>query len=125
MNYMLLENQTLSSMKAEHFEYVKSNKPDPPPKSERLCHNDMITSILVLQPEDYQENTRASSHKTSGYETKKNIKFITASRDGTVKVWVGLSLKWEKTINVSASWVTAIQYMVLSKRLVAACANRM
>ena len=57
MNYMLLENQTLSSMKAEHFEYVKSNKPDPPPKSERLCHNDMITSILVLQPEDYQENT--------------------------------------------------------------------
>ena len=53
MNYMLLENQTLSSMKAEHFEYVKANKPDPPPKSEKLCHNDMITCILVLQPEDY------------------------------------------------------------------------
>ena len=48
MNYMLLENQTLSSMKQEHFEYVKSNKPDPPPKSERSCHNDMITSIIII-----------------------------------------------------------------------------
>jgi Ca2+-binding EF-hand superfamily protein len=26
MNYMLLENQTLSNMKTEHFEYVKSKK---------------------------------------------------------------------------------------------------
>lgn len=48
MNYMLLENQTLSSMKQEHFEYVKSNKPDPPPKTEKECHNDMITCILVI-----------------------------------------------------------------------------
>ena len=61
MNYMLLENQTLSSMKQEHFEYVKSNKPDPPPKSERQCHNDMITSIIVIQHEDYQENRGGSS----------------------------------------------------------------
>jgi len=52
----------------------------------------------VLQPEDYQENTRATMHKSSVYETKKNIKFITASRDGTVKVWVGLGLKFEKFI---------------------------
>jgi Ca2+-binding EF-hand superfamily protein len=28
MNYMLLENQTLSNMKTEHFEYIKSKKPD-------------------------------------------------------------------------------------------------
>jgi len=47
-------------------------------------------------------------HKSSGAETKKNIKFITSSRDGTVKVWIGLALKWEKTIQVSTSWVTAI-----------------
>ena len=31
MNYMLLENQTLSNMKTEHFEYVKSKKIDPKP----------------------------------------------------------------------------------------------
>ena len=58
-------------------------------------------------------------------EKKKNIKFITSSRDGNVKVWMGLNLKCEKTIHVSSSWVTAIQYMVNSKRLVAASANRM
>ncbi len=64
-------------------------------------------------------------HKSTGNESKKNIRFVTSSRDGTVKVWLGLSLKWEKTINVSTSWVTSIQYMVFSKRLVAASANRM
>lgn len=58
----------------------------------------MITCILVLQPEDMMEGGRANVHKSSGFETKKNIKFITSSRDGTVKVWMGLQLKWEKTI---------------------------
>lgn len=43
--------------------------------------------------------------------SKKNIRFVTSSRDGTVKVWLGLQLKWEKTIQVSSSWVTCIQYM--------------
>ena len=46
-------------MKQEHFEYVKSNKVDPPPNKEKLCHNDMITQILVLLPEDYQDSYRA------------------------------------------------------------------
>ena len=84
----------------------------------------MITQILVLLPEDYQDTYRVQSHKTR-VEYKKNIKFITGSRDGTVKIWNGLFLKWEMTINVSQSWVTAISYMTLSKRLVAASANRM
>ena len=48
MNYMLLENETLSSMKAEHFEYVKSDKPDPSPNQVKFCHSDMITNILIL-----------------------------------------------------------------------------
>lgn len=104
---MLLENQTLSSMKQEHFEYVKSNKPDPPPKTERQCHNDMITCVIVIQQEDYQENRgggggSSNPHKAVGGDTsKKNIRFVTSSRDGTVKVWLGLQLKWEKTIVVS------------------------
>lgn len=46
MNYMLLENITLSSMKQEHFEYVKSNLPDPAPHKSKLCHSDMITCII-------------------------------------------------------------------------------
>ena len=50
MNYMLLENQTLQDMKQEHSEYVKSNKPDPPPHKEDKCHSDMITSILLIHP---------------------------------------------------------------------------
>ncbi len=119
-------------MKQEHFEYVKSNKPDPPPKSERQCHNDMITCVIVIQHEDYQENRGGSSssqiEKKSAPPTetqKKNIRFVTSSRDGTVKVWLGLQLKWEKTIQVSNSWVTCVTYMAQSKRLVAASANRM
>ena len=68
------------------------------------------------------------------------VKFVTSSRDGTIKIWSGLGLKHEKTIYVSRDnnirkkvskkkkeekcWVTAIAYMTLSKRLVAACANR-
>jgi len=57
MNYMLLENQTLSSMKQEHFEYVKSNKPDPAPTRDSLCHSDMITCILLLMPPEDQKLT--------------------------------------------------------------------
>ena len=33
-------------------------------------------------------------------------------------------MKCEKNIKVGPSWVTAIQYLKASKRLVAACANR-
>jgi len=97
MNYMLLENQTLSSMKQEHFEYVKSNKPDPPPKTDRQCHNDMITCVIIIQQEEYQENRGGSvptdPQPPQGQVTetaKKNIRFVTSSRDGTVKVWLGL-----------------------------------
>ena len=31
MNYVLLESQTLSTMKIEHFDYIKSNREDPKP----------------------------------------------------------------------------------------------
>lgn len=42
-------------MKREHFEYVKSNQPDPAPTKVKLCHADMITSIIILQPDDNTE----------------------------------------------------------------------
>jgi len=57
-------------------------------------------------------------------EQRKYIKYITSSRDGKVKIWNGLSMKCEFTINVSEFWVTAITFMTLSKRLVCASANR-
>jgi len=130
MNYMLLENQTLSLMKQEHFEYVKSNRTDPAPHKEQQCHSDMITCIHVVLPEQFQDQNRNNSKKAVVLgafpgEYRRTIKYITSSRDGTVKVWTGTQLKWEMTIRVSKSWVTAIHYMTLSKRLVAASANRM
>ena len=56
-NYMLLENQTLASMKTEHSEYVKSNVPDPAPTKGKLCHSDMITSIHVILPDETENLT--------------------------------------------------------------------
>jgi hypothetical protein len=68
----------------------------------------MITCILVIYPDSYYEIGGEYSTKQVGYEIKKNIKYITSGRVGNVKIWLGLNLKWEKTINVSSSWVTAI-----------------
>jgi hypothetical protein len=42
-------------MKREHFEYVKSNQPDPAPTKTKLCHADMITAMIILLPDDNTE----------------------------------------------------------------------
>jgi WD40 repeat protein len=146
MNYMLLENETLSSMKAEHFEYVKSNIPDPERKKKDLCHYDMITWILVLPPEDESDNKFSNDKEEEDKEqreTKQAVRYVTSSQDGTIKIWYGSSTKWEKTIEVwkhveeniygsvkiygkkvTTYWVNCIQYMTKSRRLVAAWADR-
>jgi WD40 repeat protein len=138
MNYMLLENETLSSMKAEHFEYIRLNPPnttyahfDPPPNKDKECHADMITCIYVWMPdEDYSMDTleiddgtgkQGDAKKT---EVRKTIQYITSSRDGRVKIWNAKTLRADKTINVSKYWVNCIQYMTKSQILVAACADR-
>lgn len=84
MNYMLLENQTLSSMKTEHSEYVKSNKADPAPTRTKLCHSDMITSIHVILPPESEDLTQE--------QFKRKMKYVTSSRDGTVKIWLAHNL---------------------------------
>lgn len=84
MNYMLLENQTLSSMKQEHSEYVKSTKPDPAPTKTKLCHSDMVTSIHVILPSDGEDLTND--------QFKRKMKYVTSSRDGTVKIWFAHNL---------------------------------
>ena len=46
MNYMLLENQTLSSMKKQVSGYVKpENNADPVPSETTKCHKRNITCI--------------------------------------------------------------------------------
>jgi hypothetical protein len=103
MNYMLLVNQTLSSMKQEHFEYVKSNVPDPAPNKIDICHKNMITSIIIILPEE-----KDLSHE----QFKRKMRYVTASRDGTVKIWFAHNLALEKMIVVAEDvWVTCISYM--------------
>ena len=79
MNYMLLENETLLSMKEEHCEYIKSNKPDPAPHKWQFCHSDMITCIIIIPPDDPNLTAEQYKHK---------LKYATSSRDGWVKIWM-------------------------------------
>jgi len=125
MNYMLLENQTLSSMKKELSTYVKTEKDDPPPLKETECHAKNITSIIIIYPEDLNESSRSNAYQPGSAEYKKHMKFVTGAQDGKVKIWGGINLKHEHTIPVSSYYVMAICFMTHSKRLVAASADRM
>jgi len=122
MNYMLLENQTLSSMKQEHSEYIKSSIVDPAPHKAN-CHSDMITSIYIITPDP--EEMTYNPERPEPYRRK--MKYVTASRDGKVKIWNAFTMKLElkEIVVVKDIWVTCIHYMTLSKRLVAGSANRM
>jgi len=102
MNYMLLENQTLNSMKQEHSEYQKTVKIDPPPIKKEYCHASNITSIIILYPQDYQDNPRGKQNQELEVfdlqRDKKNIKFVTGATDGTVKVWTDFGTRVDQTI---------------------------
>ena len=50
MNYMLIENTTLSSMKQEHFTYLKTEQKDPSPSNENLAHSRNITCMIIVKP---------------------------------------------------------------------------
>ena len=126
MNYMLVENNTLSSMKKEHFTYVKSEKDDKVPSNKEAGHQKNITCMLIIKPEDLIEpNKNNPGGKTSVNEYKKNVKFVTGSSDGTVKVWTGMRLKYEFDLEVSKYPVTALAWMKVSKYLVVATSDRM
>ena len=103
MNYMLLENETLSSMKAEHFEYIKSDRDDPAPTKTKHWHNDMITSILILNPENEgnklsDDNAKEEDLK-GNQKSNKNLQYITSSKDGSVKIWNAKTMQWIKHID--------------------------
>lgn len=56
MNYMLLENQTLLSMKKQVSGYVKpENNDDPVPSEYQLCHKRNISAIQIIYPEDLRD----------------------------------------------------------------------
>lgn len=70
-------------MKTEHFEYVKSKKPDPPPSHSKTAHKKNITSLLVLYPEQLSD----TQYKKESQEYKNHIKYITGCAAGKIKVW--------------------------------------
>ena len=126
MNYMLIENTTLSHMKKEHFEYVKSDVDDPSPSFYDQCHTKNITCLIILKPEDLTDPPKHGREKISSAEYRKNVKFASGAADGTVKIWAGMHLRYEMTIKVVEKYsVTAITFMTLSKKLVVATMNRM
>ena len=97
MNYMLIENTTLSSMKAEVFEYQKTVTIEPSPHDERNAHKYIITCMIIIKPQDtmhesaYQKNNGVQP-KMSVREYSKKVKYVTGGADGVVKVWQGMSL---------------------------------
>jgi len=129
MNYMLIENTTLSSMKQEHFTYLKTEQKDPSPSNENLAHSKNITCMIIVKPQDLmQESAYAKNNvpqKMSVAEYKKKVKFVTGAGDGVVKVWSGMGLKREVQFQVSKYAVTALCFMSHSKRLAVATTDRM
>jgi Ca2+-binding EF-hand superfamily protein len=55
MNYMLIENNTLSSMKKTFNEYVKSDLDDLSPLFTKQGHAKNITCMITLKPEDLSD----------------------------------------------------------------------
>ena len=67
-------------------------------------HKEMIDSMLLLERS----------------EREKQERYVTASRDGTMRFWNAQNLAHIKTVDVSQSWVNGIAYMPKSN-IIAAC----
>ena len=57
MNYMLIENTTLSSMKQEHFTYMKTEDREPTPNDEEHAHKLNITCMIIIKPQDLMQES--------------------------------------------------------------------
>ena len=109
-NYMLLETQAASNMSDRSYQVCYQDAldknlgsvwVDPSPKA--LHHRNMIAGILAIPKQE---------------------KFVTHSRDGTVRVWHAGTLAHLRTLRVSESWVTDCKHFPLSNRLVASSIDR-
>ena len=109
MNYILLENESLSSMRAEHCEYVNPKIPDPITHRGPL-HGDMITKLIMCPASVSSEHAR----------------YVTSSRDGTVKVWNAQTntLMTTVVIGEKKNWVTTMEILRKSERLAAGLSDR-
>jgi len=78
---------------------------------------------------DSDETSNEEEEEQAPKEYIKQIKYVTGSTDGHMKIWKdggeGKPKKVDQDIEVSKWYVMAIAFMTLSKRLVAASANRM
>jgi WD40 repeat protein len=84
----------------------------------------MITSIIIITPDP--DEIQYNPNRPESY--KRKMKYVTASRDGKVKIWNAFTMKLEMNGEITVVkdiWVTCVHYMTLSKRLIAASANRM
>ena len=109
MNYILLENETLSMMRAETCEYLNPKIPDPTSSMKANCHKDMITKLLLV------ENSESS---------QEYWRYFTSSRDGTVKIWNAANLSLLNTINVTKNWCSSIAVLENSKKLAVGTTDR-
>ena len=115
-NYMLLETQAASDMSDRSYQvkyqdaFDKNLGPvwvDPNPKS--VHHRDMISGMLPIPKQE---------------------KFVTHSRDGTVRVWHAGTLAHQRTLRVvhdgrvSTSQVTDCKYFSQTNRLVVSSIDR-
>ena len=110
-------------MKQEHSEYIKSSISDPAPHK-RNCHSDMITAIIIITPDPAEITYNPA--RPEAY--KRKMKYVTASRDGKVKIWNAFTMELDPNgiiPVVKDIWVTCIHYMTSCKKLVAGSANRM
>mmetsp|Transcript_26608 Transcript_26608/g.47841 ORF Transcript_26608/g.47841 Transcript_26608/m.47841 type:complete len:974 (+) Transcript_26608:2642-5563(+) len=108
MNYMLLENQSLSVMRSEHCEYYNPKIPDSAMPLRMNGHRDMITGLKILAP------SRSSEHP----------RYVTSSRDGTVKIWNANNLNLMGTVTGTNSWVTSLAHIDRCERLAVGNTNR-
>ena len=108
MNFIILENENMSHMKAEHCEYVNPKIADPTASQKWSGHSDMITKLLIVNPPDNSEP----------------FKYFSASNDGTVKIWNGPNMVPLTNINVSKNWVTSIAYLNDCERIAAGTTER-
>lgn len=57
MNYMLIENTTLNSMKQELFDYVKVDAKEPSPHDSEHAHSKNITCMIIIKPQDLMQES--------------------------------------------------------------------
>lgn len=108
INYIILETETLSHMRADHSEYINTRIPDPPAASKTTGHSDMITQLLQVEPSLSSDSYR----------------YITGSRDGSVKIWSANNLTVTTNIQVCKNWITSLGLLRYYEKLAVGTSER-